>query len=241
MSLLRSIAEPYAEGSFSGRFRRARYGFFLDLLAASRDDPDKTWRILDVGGVEDFWEQAGFPPNCHFTILNLDAPAPRSSNVVTIEGDARDLSRFEDQSFDLVFSNSVIEHVGTLGDQRRMADEVRRVGRDYFVQTPSFWFPVEPHAVFPMFHWLPVPVRAWLLNHLSLGHLGRRRDPEDALAVVRSIRIMRESELRRAFPDGAMWQEKLFGRTKSLTVYRMPARRDAPASLEVRTLASTAT
>ncbi len=224
MSLLRNIAEPYAEDSFSGRFRRARYGFFLDHLAASREDPNRTLRILDVGGVEDFWEQAGFPPNCHFTILNLDAPAPRHDNVVTIEGDARDLSRFGDKSFDLVFSNSVIEHVGTLDDQRRMADEVRRVARDYFVQTPSFWFPVEPHAVFPIFHWLPVPVRAWLLNHFSLGHLGRRRDAADALAVVKSIRIMRESELRRLFPDGQMWQEKLFGRTKSLTVYHMPER-----------------
>jgi hypothetical protein len=239
MPSLRSFAEPYDADSFSSRFRRARYGFFLDLLAASRDDPDRTLSVLDVGGVEDFWEQAGFPPNCHFTILNLDAPPARHDNVVTVEGDARDLSRFADQSFDLVFSNSVIEHVGTIDDQRRMADEVRRVGRDYFVQTPSFWFPVEPHAVFPAFHWLPVPLRAWLLHHFSLGHFERRRDYADALALVKSIRIMHESELKRLFPDGELWRERLFGRTKSLTVYRIPRR--APATSQAASVEYAAT
>ncbi|WP_255695553.1 methyltransferase domain-containing protein [Rhodohalobacter sp. 614A] len=54
-----------------------------------------------------------------------------------VQGDALDMHMFEDKSFDVVFSNSVIEHVGSFENQRRFADEVRRVGKAYWVQTPD--------------------------------------------------------------------------------------------------------
>jgi hypothetical protein len=61
---------------------------------------------------------------------------------------------FPDQSFDVVFSNAVIEHLTPEG-QRRMASEILRVGRSWFVTTPNFWFPIEMHHKLPLFQFLP--------------------------------------------------------------------------------------
>ena len=46
---------------------------------------------------------------------------------------------FGDKSFDIVFSNAVIEHLAA-EDQKRMAKEISRVGRSWFVTTPNFWY-----------------------------------------------------------------------------------------------------
>src|SRR5947209_3510992 len=102
-------------------------------------------RILDVGGSADIWEVASVTPQ--LTILNLpSALGPCLSGTLLVGGDGRMLP-FSDKSFDIVFSNSVIEHVGTLADQRRFADEITRVGRQYWVQTPNRRFPVELHVM----------------------------------------------------------------------------------------------
>jgi SAM-dependent methyltransferase len=65
---------------------------------------------------------------------------------------------FADKEFDLVYCSSVIEHVPP-ERRRAFAEEVRRVGRGWFVQTPAYSFPIEPHALLPGAHWLPVPIR----------------------------------------------------------------------------------
>ena len=71
-----------------------------------------------------------------------------------VAGDGRCLP-FRDGAFDVVFSNSVIEHVGDAASQERFAREVARVGRGFWVQTPNRWFPVEQHLMTPLVHWLP--------------------------------------------------------------------------------------
>ncbi|MBC8844888.1 class I SAM-dependent methyltransferase, partial [Escherichia coli] len=72
---------------------------------------------------------------------------------------ATDLSEIDDQQFDIVFSNSVIEHLYTWENQEKMAKEVLRVGKYHFIQTPNYWFPIEPHWVFPFFQFLPKSIR----------------------------------------------------------------------------------
>jgi SAM-dependent methyltransferase len=65
---------------------------------------------------------------------------------------------FADGEFDLAYCSSVIEHVAP-ERRRAFAAEVRRVGRGWFVQTPAYSFPIEPHSLLPGAHWLPPGVR----------------------------------------------------------------------------------
>src|SRR5438105_2665776 len=100
--------------------------------------------VLDVGGREFNWGLMPFAPRV--TILNVADQGQRSGRFQWVLADARQLP-FPDNAFEIVYSNSVIEHLGNLDDQRRFAAECRRVGRSYFVQTPNRHFPVEPHVL----------------------------------------------------------------------------------------------
>ena len=103
-----------------------------------------------------------------------------------------------------MFSNSVIEHLQTSARQAAMAAEVRRLASTYWIQTPNFWFPVEPHFLAPAWHWLPVSARVALLRRRRWGWRGPCPDPADAEAAVREIRLMRGPELRRLFPEAKL-------------------------------------
>jgi len=208
------------------RFRMRRFRLFRRLL----DPLPRPVRILDVGGTELFWRTMGLAgsPDVELTVLNVDPLPPAATpGLRVVVGDARDLSRFDDGAFDVVFSNSVIEHVGDLEDQRRMAREVLRVGKAYFVQTPNRHFPLEPHFVFPFFQYLPLGARAWLLRHLSLGWCGRIRDREEARRIAASVRLIDGATVRRLFPNARIWRERVLGLAKSFVAY---GGFDAPAA-----------
>ena len=135
-----------------------------------------------------------------------------------VVGDAADLSRFRDDEFEVVVSNSVIEHLPTHELQMRMASEVRRVGKRLYLQTPNRYFPLEPHFLFPFFALLPITVRAWLLQRMNLGWHQRRPERAEALADVQSIRLMTGRELAAAFTGAQITRERFIGFTKSFIV-----------------------
>ncbi|WP_095044289.1 class I SAM-dependent methyltransferase [Candidatus Promineifilum breve] len=197
--------------------RRQRFGLFLELLASV----PRPLTILDVGGTQDFWERMDFldEAGIHITILNLEPQPVRFSGFTSIIGDATNLALFADDAFDVVFSNSVIEHVGDNKKQRRMAEEVQRVGRRYFVQTPNYYFPIEPHYLFPGFQWLPLEWRAWLLHHYDLGWYQRHETRQQARESVGSVSLLRKGEFASLFPAGRLYEEKVFGLTKSFVAY----------------------
>jgi hypothetical protein len=62
---------------------------------------------------------------------------------------------FEDDAFDVAFSNAVVEHVGGRDQQRRFVAELCRVAPRVFLSTPNRWFPAETHTLLPFIHWLP--------------------------------------------------------------------------------------
>src|SRR4051794_6515191 len=111
--------------------------------------------ILDLGGNVYDWQD--LPAGAAITVLNVGpnlAEEYDRSRITYVQGDGR-ATGFGDRSFDLVYSNSVIEHLGTQEDQERFAREALRVGRFVFVQTPNRWFPVEPHFLTLFIHFLP--------------------------------------------------------------------------------------
>ena len=113
--------------------------------------------ILDVGGALYNWTLISVKPR--LTILNLfSAPAGLPEGVSWVIGDGTRLP-FPDRHFDICYSNSVIEHLCNLEAQKAMADEIRRVAKGYYVQTPNYRFPIEPHFISPFIHWLPVHLR----------------------------------------------------------------------------------
>ena len=202
--------------SLAARLRRRRFAFFESLLSRI---PGHV-RILDVGGTPDFWRVVGLSrPNVSVTLLNRSPATAHSGTVHSVVGDARDMREFRDGEFDVVFSNSVIEHVGTYRDQQAMASEVQRIGRRYFVQTPNRYFPIEPHFLFPGFQFLPVSLRAGMLSRRDVGWYKRAESYEAALKEVTAIRLLTEAEFRRLFPEGRLCRERFLGLSKSFTVY----------------------
>jgi ubiquinone/menaquinone biosynthesis C-methylase UbiE len=142
------------------KYRTQKIELFLQLILKR----GRGGRLLDVGGGPgvdgEFLElYAAFD---EVVVVNLEPEefkAPPGVTVKTIVADARELP-LEGGSFDWVFSNAVIEHVGGLEHQERFAKEIQRVAsRGYFVTTPNKYFPIEPHAMLPFYQFLPVFVQ----------------------------------------------------------------------------------
>jgi Methyltransferase domain len=195
------------------RFRARRMSEFVARFAITNET-----RILDVGGTPANWQLTNVRPRV--TLLNMPRGQERSEDGFTfVSGDGCQLP-FRDQSFEIVFSNSVIEHVGCPELQRRFADEVRRVGQRYWVQTPNRYFPLEPHLLTPFVHWLPRPVqRVWVTKWTVWDWIERPSHDRREYYIhhfLEDIRLLSASELRGLFPDAEILREHSFGCTKSL-------------------------
>src|SRR5262249_32902876 len=142
-------------------------------------NPTRQTRILDVGGLPRFWE--GTQIDSQITISNLEPlddyeMSFLTSNQTFALADATKLP-WDDSSFDIVFSNSVIEHLGTAEKQQAFASECARVGKSYWVQTPAREFPVEPHFLAPCIHWFQKPTQRRLVRWCSVwGWMARPRE-----------------------------------------------------------------
>jgi hypothetical protein len=220
--LMRQLADAGAHGSFSNSRRARRFEAFARLIDELLEKQGGPVRILDIGGTNSFWEQRGWAgrQDVQIVLVNLTADAPKHENIEPRTGDATNLRELPDGSFDVVFSNSVIEHLETFGRQAAMAAEVRRLAPSFWVQTPNFWFPVEPHFLTPAWHWLPVEARVALLRRRRWGWRGPCPDAGRARATVREIRLMRGAELRRLFPDSRVQAERVGPFVKSFVAVR---------------------
>ncbi|WP_242928256.1 class I SAM-dependent methyltransferase [Pontibacter vulgaris] len=154
------------------------------------------------------------------TLLNLKTFPTSYPNFKSIAGNACDLSYFENKCFDVVFSNSVIEHLFTKQAQQQMASEVQRVGKNYYIQTPNLYFPVEPHWIFPLFQFLPFDLKVALTLNFDLGHYKKAANKEAAIQRVKEVRLLSEKEMKSLFADGEIYRERIGGLTKSITLYK---------------------
>jgi hypothetical protein len=214
---LRGLADGYAEDSFSNRMRTRRFERFEALAA----DLPRPLRILDIGGTVAFWEQRGWAgrSDADITLVNLKAQETGHRNLSSVTGDATDLADIADGQYDVAFSNSVIEHLFNREAQQAMAREVQRVARAYWVQTPNFWFPMEPHFLVPGWQYLPLRARVEIIRRRACGWRGPCPDPEEARRTVAEVRLLRRRELQRLFPGGTVIDERFGGLTKSFVIH----------------------
>lgn len=171
-------------------------------------------RVLDVGGTPGIWRLAPVRPRVVF--LN----ELREEAVPAIFGDGCRLP-FRDGAFDIVFSNSVIEHVGGAERQAEFARETARAGRGYWVQTPNLRFPIETHLLTPFIHWLPRALQRRLAQKFAVWRWMVRASEDRREFYLRhyldSVRLLTEAEMRDLFPDGVV-----VNTGKSLIAYRLP-------------------
>lgn len=203
------------ETSIAARMRLRRWEFVRAHFPELSE-----MKVLDLGGTMSWWQRAPVLPQ-HVTVVNLevddDAQAPWLTTVV---GDAcRADSLLAGQSFDLVFSNSLIEHVGGHSARATLAHVIRSLAPRYLVQTPYRYFPVEPHWVFPAMQFFPVKVRQYIAPRWPLGHT-QGWDPQQALNQVMSTELIGATEMRTYFPDGQLHWERFLGFPKSMIVIR---------------------
>lgn len=219
-SVLRQVALVY-----SRRARRRRDQIFLARLKPHPGD-----RILDLGGEDGTHIAQVLPFRDGVVVADISAEAlERASDVYGFEILLLDESGRipePDRSFDIVFCSSVIEHVtvdkediekystndafarAALERQQMLAQEVLRVGKAYFVQTPNKYFLIESHS------WLPglivfLPRRAQIrLLRLMNRWWPKKTDPDWHLLTY--------GKMRQLFPDACILKERSLGMTKSI-------------------------
>lgn len=223
------LGDPNDLNSFSNRLR-ARRDVRLRAVIAAIAARKGSVTILDVGGALEYWRRVGLDflrqNKVRVTLLNLPewsiSPVEEVADIFSVEvGDGCDLRQYADGAFDLTHSNSVVEHVVTWANMKAFAAETRRVGRAYYVQTPYYWFPIDPHFYrAPFFHWMPTPLRAWLLTHFGVAYSGKVDTLDRAYTLLDEHRLLDRTRFRQLFPDSSLAFERFMLLPKSMVGIR---------------------
>ena len=195
MVFMLAFFSRFVKGIQSGYSDRARTERFALFSRELQPTPGK--RVLDVGAGQDFFEW--FPFKDRLLVLNLlEWQGRRTWNgrevPHVIVGNGCRLP-FKDQALDIVYSNATLEHVGKENWQA-FADEVRRVGKSYWVSTPNKWFPLDVHYHLPFFHFLPKGMQRWCAKAFGLD--AHRSE------VFLDTDLLTAEDLRRLFPDAKL-------------------------------------
>ena len=203
-------------------YRAKRLKRFVEMADAILKRQE-TCRVIDLGGNRDYWldlEPVWAGRKLSFVLVNLQPERLDDARFEAIQGDCRNMSAFADMSFDIVHSNSLLEHVGRWKDMVATAGEIRRLAPHYFVQTPNYWFPMEPHFRSLFFHWLPEPMRIAKVMRRGLGAFPKAETVDDAARFIEDSNLLDARRFMHLFPDGRLERERVFGLTKSLIATR---------------------
>lgn len=218
-----ALSNPYHDlKSLPSKFRRRRFASFEKMIERSVHETGRC-HILDLGGTDYYWDLhedilARYGDKVHVYLINLEGAADGEGNTsryTTIYGDITQIKTYHLVDFDLIHSNSVIEHVGNWAAVKKVADYVIASGKPYFIQTPNLWFPVEPHFRFVGWQWLPESWRAALLFSGPRGFFAKAKTYEEAMMHVESIKLLTSGQLEELFPAARIDREWLGPLVKS--------------------------
>ena len=226
-------SDPSNPQSFSSNARSRRvklFASYIDELHAKGAFSNKKIRILDIGGTVAFWEMnAAHLPVDKIELVEVVNLPPvneeyREINGLKVQayaGNALNAASLRSSSYDIVHSNSVIEHVGNYSAQRVFADNVAKLARYHFIQTPCRLFPIEPHFYFPFFLILPLSLRTFLHHNFHLGFMPREASWVQARINCEETRLMTRKELQGLFEGSTILAEKFLFLKKSWMVTNM--------------------
>lgn len=213
---------------FSAQARKKRAQMFRRYFSI-----DENTKILDLGSengtnIFNVLQNTSYnPANVYIADINKNAveEGKRNYGFNAVLIDETGKLPFADKFFDIVYCSSVIEHVTiTKSDvwtwkdgkefnaeswkhQKLFADEIIRLGKQYFVQTPSRNFPIESHTWLPIVGYLP---RRQFLPILKLSNRFWVKQAEP------DFNLLDKTDMKRLFPDAEIFSEKKYGLTKSI-------------------------
>jgi len=221
--MLDSIFSYTNPNSFVNNLRKNRFTQIQTAINALIEKKG-TIRILDLGGDLSYWENMNWKNTAtHISLLNLTPSAIPDDSKHLFEAIQADALKcpFPDFAFDMVFSNSAIEHMGSLENQKIFAQEVKRLSRNYIIQTPSLWFPLEPHCRIPFFQFIPHQVRAVLLMIFKIHYFPKAKNYLEGVEASKTIIMMGKTRFKSLFPEAKISTEFLWGMPKSYTAIKL--------------------
>ena len=203
----------FVEGpnSLGQRARERRWSTFGEGFPALNE-----MAVLDLGGTAESWMRAPIRP-ARVHLVNTTPPAEGVPEWITAaQGDACALPEdLLSGQFDLVFSNSVVEHVGGHARRLEFAEMVEAAAPHHWIQTPYRYFPIEPHLVTPCLQYLPLWFRSRIGLHWPLAH-SRPTNLDGAIESQLGTELLDITQLRFYFPGSKIRYERFAGLVKSI-------------------------
>ena len=220
--MFKLLVNHHKKNSFVNQFRQKRFELLKNGIEKLIQKDH--FKILDIGGDIQYWKNIGWQhPACKIHLLNLyESKVPENETHQFSSSVGNGLSlEYKKGEVDLIFSNSVIEHVGSYENQQIFAGEVKRVSDKYIVQTPSIWFPLEPHSLIPLFQFLPHPIRALLIMTFNINYFPKAKTYKAAIIVSHSTLMFTHKRFKQLFPEAEIQVERFLGIPKSYTAIKL--------------------
>lgn len=210
------LADGDRRGSVAFRARQRRWSSLMETFPDLSD-----MRVLDLGGTRSFWATATTRP-AELTLINpFPGEGPNLDWAAVVLADAcRPPHEVRTRRYDLVYSNSTIEHVGGHARREEFAKVASEMAPHMWVQTPYRYFPVEPHFMFPLLQHLPLTVRTEAARRWPLSPPGFPTDFEGARDELMTIELLSIAEMASYFPEASIRLERMLALPKSIIAVR---------------------